>query len=307
MSVSAKPSRRRSRDVSTRNACAPWMDIGLGMRHEVQRILLLRPLEQHAGANVLAAGLRMQRPGRVTQREIELGRVRGLVGEPARDVRREGELVEASAEMAAQLALERAAVERLRILRRDARRRPSLHELALDLMERRQLVVAVRQRRHFVHDAEELSDEPLEVRRDVEDQRRLVLRGDRVRNGACREQALAQRGIRRTEELQERAVDRALAIPPVEVGEGDAETRRELGFRVAGGGLHKRVHVAAYNASRAVFDRVARMSSPRNLAQRVAGEVAGDFLAPVEVDVGVVHRLGARWRPSCRLRRSRRR
>src|SRR5207247_11220681 len=38
------------------------------------------------------------------------------------------------------------------------------------------------------------------------------------------------------------------------------------------------------------------------LAQRVADEIGGDFLAPVKIEVGIVHGLRARGRPPARPR-----
>ena len=60
----------------------------------------------------------------------------------------------------------------------------ALHELALDAVERRQLVVARRERLDFRLDAEQLRDESLEVRREREQQLRFLLRRQRRGLGA---------------------------------------------------------------------------------------------------------------------------
>src|SRR5258706_16164087 len=66
----------------------------LRVHDEVVRVDLGRNLEEHAGAVALAARGRMQRPRGVAQGEVELGRVRRLVGQPAGHVRGETEFVE---------------------------------------------------------------------------------------------------------------------------------------------------------------------------------------------------------------------
>jgi hypothetical protein len=190
----------------------------LRMRDEVLRIGPARRLEQHAAAHVRAAGRRVQRPRRVAQREIELGRVRGLLLHPGGDVRREGELVEAPAEALAQLALQRGAVERLRVFRRDPRGGATLDELALDRVDGRGLVVPASERGELGADAEELREKMLQAWRNRQDQRRLLLGRQGRRIGARRLEPRAERGVGGAECGEKCAIECDEAVAAVEIG-----------------------------------------------------------------------------------------
>ncbi len=90
----------------------------------------------------LAAGCGVQRPGRVAQRELEFGCVLGLRLQPPADVGCERELVEPAAEAHGEVALDRSRVESRRLGRLDPAAGAPLHELPLDRVQRRELVVA---------------------------------------------------------------------------------------------------------------------------------------------------------------------
>ena len=150
-----------------------------------------RLLEQHAVRGAARGRRRCAAPRRrsVSARSSSRG-VRRLVREPAIDVPGEGELVERGrrrARRARVRAPRRRAPAAVRGL--DARGGAALHELALDRVERRELVVPAGEGEDLVGDAEELGEEALEMRREIEEQRRLVLRVQRLGVGATRARA----------------------------------------------------------------------------------------------------------------------
>ena len=179
-------------------------------------------------------------------------------------MRRVGELVEASAEPVPQLALERRAVERLRFFRRDPVGGAALDELALHAEYRRRLLVPANQRVELVLDAEQLGEKALEVGCERQDQRRLVLGGQRRGIGARGLQPVTQRRVRRAERIDKGAVERDQAVAPVQVDEFDAEAERECGTIRAAGRGDGCVQSLPYNARRAMRRRTASMSSPRS-------------------------------------------
>jgi hypothetical protein len=103
-----------------------------------------------------------------------------LLREPAVDVPGERELVEPTAEERHELAFERLAVERFRCGGFDARAGTALDELALDPVERRELVMPAGENADLVGDAEKPGEEPLEVGREIEQQLRLGFRIQRL-------------------------------------------------------------------------------------------------------------------------------
>ncbi len=130
----------------------------------------------------------------------------------------------------------------LRLFRRNPVRRAALDELALHAEERRLLLVPARQRAELVFDPEERAMKRSRCGASVEDQRRLVLRGQRVRPGAPRDEPIAQRRIRGAEMLEEGVVQRDEAVAPVQIGEVEPEAQRERRFvrnpRPCGVGIH---------------------------------------------------------------------
>ena len=110
-------------------------------RHELHVVELARRAEQHAALVRGAAFRRVRRPRGIAQRHVERRGVRGLVLLPARHRVGEAELGERRAERALQLAPQRRPVERRRRVRPVRVHRLALDELALDRVERRQLVV----------------------------------------------------------------------------------------------------------------------------------------------------------------------
>ncbi len=163
-------------------------------------------LEEHAVVVSLPAGGRVQGPAGVLQREVELASVSRLLREPAVDVGGERELVEAAAEERGQLAFERAAVERFGLRRLDARPGAALDELALDRIQRRELVVPPGEGEDLVGDAEELRQEPLEVGREIEQQLRLGFRVQRLGVGTARAEPRGERTVGGFQEPDEMAV-----------------------------------------------------------------------------------------------------
>ena len=205
--------------------------IALAVDEQVVRIDLRRLLEQHAVAVPLAAGSGMQRPAGVLQREVELARVLSLLCEPPVDVRGERELVEPAAEARSELPFERRAVQRFGFGRFDARAGAPLDELALDRVERRELVVPLRKCEDLVGDAEELGEKALEVRREVEQQLRLGLCIQGFGIGAAGAQGAGEGGIRGFEEREEPLVQPGEAGALVEILEREAvgESQRQDG------------------------------------------------------------------------------
>jgi hypothetical protein len=73
--------------------------------------------------------------------------------------------------------------------------RPALNKETLDRIEWGKLVVTRLQRPHFVRDAEQVSDEILEMGRQIDEKVRLGLALDRVRVASRCHQAVVQRDI----------------------------------------------------------------------------------------------------------------
>jgi len=94
--------------------------------------------------------------------------VPGLVGEPCHDMAGECELAERLAEALGQGSSERLGVEAGGLLGLEGALGTPLHEQALARVERRQLVVPGRQAGRFGADAEELGQEILEMRREID-------------------------------------------------------------------------------------------------------------------------------------------
>ena len=137
-------------------------------------------------------------------------------------MRRERELVERAAEERRQLALERGAIERLGVGRLDARAGAPLHELPLDRVERRELVVPAGEGEDLVGDAEKLREKPLEVRREIEQELRLGFRVQRLGVGAPRAEPPGERGVGSLQECDEMSVEPDEAWPAVEILEREA-------------------------------------------------------------------------------------
>ena len=92
--------------------------------------------------------------------------------------------------------------------------RAALHEQALDRIERRQLVVAGLQVADFGRDAEQLADEVLDCRGEIDQQIGFRLAIERIGVGARRHQPVVQRYVAGGEMRDKGAVetDQALAL-----------------------------------------------------------------------------------------------
>jgi hypothetical protein len=97
--------------------------------------------------------------------------------------------------------------------------RLALDELPLALVERRQFVVACRQRAHRIADAEQAADEIVYPGRQLDQQRCLTRRVERIGRGARTAQACAEAGVRRIQPLQEGCIERRKAFTLVQLFE----------------------------------------------------------------------------------------
>ncbi len=197
----------------------------LRVDEKIERIDLGRDLEQHPVLHMLAAGRRVQRPGSVLQGEVEFGGVIRFVGQPLRDRHGVGDLVEFSGENLLQPGFESGAVERCRLVRLDLVAGAALHEMALDRVQRRKLVMACGERAEFRPDAEQLGEKVIEVRRDLEDQRRFGLGVERRGIFPRGREPRFQRRVGGAEKIEKGGVELFEAGAAVEFGEGEAERR----------------------------------------------------------------------------------
>jgi len=138
-------------------------------------------------------------------------------------VARVGELAEGLAERRSELALEREAVKLFRLARRIAVHRLALNELPLHLVERRKLVVAGDERPDLGFDPEQTRDEMLEVRREVEQQRRFEPGYERAGIAACVREPLVERRIAFHQRRDEMLVEPDQAFARVQCLERAAE------------------------------------------------------------------------------------
>ena len=154
-----------------------------------------------------------------------------LLLEPSLDASRESQLVEATAENVTQLPLKRNRVERRGLGGLDFGARAPLYEVSFDEVKRRKLVVPACEREHFIGDAEELREKSLQVRSEIEQQRRFGFRLERVRIRTRGSEPRGERRVSGTEELDEPAVDRGEPRAGVEVFEREAPGELEHGRR----------------------------------------------------------------------------
>ena len=216
-------------------------DGGPRERNEVHVIELARGAEQHAPAVVGAPRLRVRRPGRVAQREVEPRGVVRLVLLPAGHRLRERELAVVAGHRAAdrrlEFAAQRGAVESSRHVGPVGIHRLALDEQALDRVQRGEFVVARGECPRFGLDPEQRDEEVLELRGERDQQRRLVLGGERSRLAARGREANCKVRVAGGEVRQEQRIDPLGALDRVEIGEGEAIGKRERGV---GGGGHGR-------------------------------------------------------------------
>ena len=195
-------------------------------RHEMERIDLVRHLEQHAALVGALAFRRMGRPGGIACGGVERGGVFGLGLHPAIDMFGEAQFGELAADQRFDLAAQRAVgVERRGLVGRIFLGGAALHEQPLDGVERRQRVVTAAQLGKLARDAEQFADEVLELGREREDQFRLGLAGERVRRRARGKQAAVKFRVARFQERQEAPVETHQFFPVVEGRELEAEAK----------------------------------------------------------------------------------
>ncbi len=145
------------------------LDDGLD-RDEMFHVEPMRHFEQHALAVPRAPVGRQRRPGRVSRRDLERLLVGILLIHPNRDMPREGFLGQRLAEPLFEIASRRVGVDRRRLLLRHAFHGAALHEQTLYGVKRRQCLMPRLQRARLFADAEQLGDEILEMRRQVDQQ-----------------------------------------------------------------------------------------------------------------------------------------
>ena len=145
--------------------------------------------------------------------------------EPMADFFRERQLIEAPVQVIFfQLGLESGPVELGRLLGLHLVRGAALHELALDAVERGELAVAGGERAEFGLDAEQLRKKIVQMRRDLDDQRRFGLR-IKVVSRARGFELRSQRGFRGAEMVQESGIEPDKAVAFVEFREGQAVSK----------------------------------------------------------------------------------
>ncbi len=113
------------------------------------------------------------------------------------------------------------------VLGLEFRQRLALHEQPLDAEDRRELVVPFGQRARLGLDAEQLRHEVLELRRQRDQQFGFGLRRERLGRGARRAQCIAQRRVRRGDEVEELRVEAPQALVLVEVRKIEPERQLE--------------------------------------------------------------------------------
>jgi hypothetical protein len=119
---------------------------------------------------------------------------------------------------------ERGAVERGRLERRHRADRFSLDELALDLEERDEVLVALPERIELLLDAKQLAEEGVDVGRQLEEQRRFVLGGDCGRILAGGDEAVGQGTVALLQPGDKGSVEPDEAVALVEIGKSQAES-----------------------------------------------------------------------------------
>ena len=202
-------------------------DLARDVRDQVIDVDLLGDLEDDPVAVLLPPLRRQDRPRRVVGGELELRGVVGLGLHPLRDVRGVGHLREWGEEKHLQLVRQDRPIDRERFFGL-----PPVgladDELALDRVQRGQLRMPGLQGGEFLLDPEQLPDEVLDVRRQLDDQLRLLFRHQARRVASGRLEPGVE--VRRAPEelVEEGGVQAEQAVPPVEVAEREAEGQRLL-------------------------------------------------------------------------------
>src|SRR5579883_1230572 len=176
-------------------------------RHEMMHVELVRRFKKHAMLMLALARRRKRSPGSVVCRQLKLLRMQRLLLEPAGDMPGKGEFCERLVEKRFELRRESNTIQLGGTFGSLFGQRLPLHELALNVIERRQLGVPCLQNAQLAFDAEEFADEVFYIRSDRENQfrSRLDMRSGRI--GARRQQLLAQFRMRFAELAQELLIE----------------------------------------------------------------------------------------------------
>ena len=149
--------------------------VSLRRRHQVLGMHVVHLAKQDVAAVRGLPGCGVKSPG-----GIALGQFQGfskshIVFQPGLHLNRKAQFVKRCAHQSFKLGPQSRTVERRRFLRTDFLGRVALHELTLDDVQRRQLVVALRQLAHGRFDLEQLGDEVFDVGADFDQQCRFGL------------------------------------------------------------------------------------------------------------------------------------
>ena len=189
--------------------------------NEMRHLELVRHLEEHAAAMSRLPLRRERRPGCIARGEVERRPMLGLRRHPARDMRGVIGLGQSLAHQSLELAPERGTIERRGFFGRHALDGATLHEEALHLIERRQRMMTRLERAHLSLDPEEIADEILEMRREVDQQLRVHLGLERVGIAPRRHQPVVQIRIGRAEPCDERRIETHEPVAAVQILEGE--------------------------------------------------------------------------------------
>ena len=217
-----------------------------GVAEQALRIDLAGQLEQHVAGMAVPARLGGHCPRAVAARHGESlaggvarcgrGAVVGLGALPVEHGARERQLVERLADQRFDLVQRRVGVEAGEFARRQLHRL-AFDELQLDLVERVERAVRIAQRGERVVDAEQPADEGVDVRAELDQQRRLVAGGERRSGigGLCAGrltrafEPLRERGVARAQRRDEGRVDAAQSFGRVQVFEAQSVGEVERG------------------------------------------------------------------------------
>ena len=201
---------------------------------EPRRVRFLRKLKENALAVAPPAFERMERPRGVAQRAVQLARVRIGIRRPCTDRARERDLELPQIRRAvgsdgrADLGHERVPVESRRFLGRERRGCLALHELAFHLVERRERQMAIPKPHDLGGDAEQLTDELVDDRCEVEQQSGLLFGCDRRRLASRGRKPRRQRRIGGPEVSEESSVDPHEAVASIKILKAQTEAEREV-------------------------------------------------------------------------------
>ena len=203
-------------------------------RHQAHEVELGGHLEQHAAAVLLLSGRCGCGPGGVSRGQVELGGVQGFVLLPFGDMPSEGQFAERFLEQRGKLFLCCVAIDGGSVFGLDLVHGAPLHEQPLDRINRRELVVMTGERVKFGFDAEQLSNEILDVRCKRDQQLGFGFCGERSRILPRGDQLVSQPGIDFAQEFHERRIEANEGFAVVEILEGKAKAKGGMGGGHAG-------------------------------------------------------------------------